>query len=217
MNNPRDMEIARLLGWYRIPLRSAPKVISVDYLAFYRQQPSGRTNGVSSICPVLGHELSTRLDCSKMKLITHAPPRNTIKSSLVPSSVCQNPFRLRAGGASHSYTQQANISPCRNDQRLDRHTEDRQVLWQALRERACLNQEYLSGRDEVGFGRGCAGNSPGIREASTPFETDQSDKQRRLAAKRKKPVLMSATDDYDSKKRQNKRPLNHLPQKNRLV
>ena len=32
---PRDMEIARLLGWYRIPLRSAPIVIDVDYLAFY--------------------------------------------------------------------------------------------------------------------------------------------------------------------------------------
>ena len=30
----RDMEIARLLGWYRIPLRTAPKVIAVDYLAF---------------------------------------------------------------------------------------------------------------------------------------------------------------------------------------
>ncbi len=38
MPNPRDMEIARMLGWYRIPLRSAPKVVAVDYLAFY--QPS---------------------------------------------------------------------------------------------------------------------------------------------------------------------------------
>jgi hypothetical protein len=36
--SPRDLEIARLLGWYRIPLRTAPKVVAVDYLAFY--QPS---------------------------------------------------------------------------------------------------------------------------------------------------------------------------------
>ncbi|HZU86866.1 MAG TPA: hypothetical protein VFF78_05255, partial [Anaerolineaceae bacterium] len=35
---PRDLEIVRLLGWYRIRFRSAPKVVSVDYLAFY--QPS---------------------------------------------------------------------------------------------------------------------------------------------------------------------------------
>jgi hypothetical protein len=33
---PRDLEIARLLGWYRIPLRTAPKVVAVDYLAFYQ-------------------------------------------------------------------------------------------------------------------------------------------------------------------------------------
>ncbi|NJN44676.1 MAG: hypothetical protein HC806_08140 [Anaerolineae bacterium] len=37
--SPRDLEIARVLGWYRIPLRRAPKVVAVDYLAFY--QPTG--------------------------------------------------------------------------------------------------------------------------------------------------------------------------------
>lgn len=35
---PRDLEIARVLGWYRIPLRSSPKIVAPDYLAFY--QPS---------------------------------------------------------------------------------------------------------------------------------------------------------------------------------
>lgn len=35
---PRDLEIARLLGWYRPALRSAPKVAAVDYLPF--DQPS---------------------------------------------------------------------------------------------------------------------------------------------------------------------------------
>ncbi len=34
MPSPRDLEIARVLGWYRIPLRFAPKIIQVDYLAF---------------------------------------------------------------------------------------------------------------------------------------------------------------------------------------
>ena len=33
---PRDLEIARVLGWYRIPFRTAPKVVAVDYLAFYQ-------------------------------------------------------------------------------------------------------------------------------------------------------------------------------------
>lgn len=36
INQPRDLAIARLLGWYRIPLRSAPKTVRVDWLAFYQ-------------------------------------------------------------------------------------------------------------------------------------------------------------------------------------
>ena len=33
---PRDLEIARLLGWYRIPFRTAPKVVAVAGLAARR-------------------------------------------------------------------------------------------------------------------------------------------------------------------------------------
>ena len=41
MSNPRDLEISRLLGWYRIPYRSAPKTIGVDYIAFYQTAKFG--------------------------------------------------------------------------------------------------------------------------------------------------------------------------------
>ena len=41
LNDPRDMEIVRLLGWYRIPLRTAPKVVAVDYIAFYQTSAFG--------------------------------------------------------------------------------------------------------------------------------------------------------------------------------
>jgi hypothetical protein len=37
----RDLEIARLLGWYRIPLKTAPKVVDVDFLAFYQTNAFG--------------------------------------------------------------------------------------------------------------------------------------------------------------------------------
>ena len=40
----RDLEIARLLGWYRIPLRKAPKVIEVDCLAFYQTAAFGEAD-----------------------------------------------------------------------------------------------------------------------------------------------------------------------------
>jgi hypothetical protein len=36
LNNLRDFEVVRLLGWYRIPLRFAPKIVQVDALAFYQ-------------------------------------------------------------------------------------------------------------------------------------------------------------------------------------
>ena len=62
MTSPRDMEIARLLGWYRIPLRKAPKVVDVDYLAFY--QTSGfvedERGKIQYCAKVRGHELTTR-------------------------------------------------------------------------------------------------------------------------------------------------------------
>src|SRR5512133_3715861 len=58
---PRDMEIARLLGWYRIPLRSAPKVVSVDYLAFYQPASFGVRGGrVEYTAELRGHEITTR-------------------------------------------------------------------------------------------------------------------------------------------------------------
>ena len=66
MPAPRDMEIARLLGWYRIPLRSAPKVVAVDYLAFYQPSSFGECGGrIEFVAPVRGHELTTRRELLK--------------------------------------------------------------------------------------------------------------------------------------------------------
>jgi len=63
---PRDLEIARLLGWYRIPLRTAPKVIAVDYLAFYQPSSFGEHSGqIELVAPVRGHELTTRAELLK--------------------------------------------------------------------------------------------------------------------------------------------------------
>src|SRR5512136_2615360 len=60
---PRDLEIARLLGWYRIPFRSAPKVVAVDSLAFYQPGTFGELGGrIEFLAPVRGHELTTRAE-----------------------------------------------------------------------------------------------------------------------------------------------------------
>jgi len=58
---PRDLEIARLLGWYRIPLRSAPKTMHVDWLAFYLTGAFGEAgHAVRYAAPARGFELTTR-------------------------------------------------------------------------------------------------------------------------------------------------------------
>jgi len=61
VKTPRDLEIARVLGWYRIPLATAPKTIRVDWIAFYQTAAFGDERwSVRYIAPVRGYELVTR-------------------------------------------------------------------------------------------------------------------------------------------------------------
>jgi len=61
MKDPRDLEIARVLGWYRIPLQTAPKTVRVDWIIFFLTSAFGEEKwSVRYIAKVLGHELLTR-------------------------------------------------------------------------------------------------------------------------------------------------------------
>jgi hypothetical protein len=61
VRHPRDLEIARLLGWYRIPLAFAPKTLHVDWLAFYQTAAFAAERwSVRWAAPVRGYELTTR-------------------------------------------------------------------------------------------------------------------------------------------------------------
>ena len=63
VKSPRDLEIARTLGWYRIPLQTAPKTVRVDWVAFYQTGVFGKERwSVRYVAPVRGFELTTRLD-----------------------------------------------------------------------------------------------------------------------------------------------------------
>ncbi|HOJ01058.1 MAG TPA: hypothetical protein PLL88_05515 [Anaerolineaceae bacterium] len=61
---PRDLEIARVLGWYRIPLRHAPKVLYTDFLAFYQPASFGKEHQwmIEFVARVRGVELTRRKD-----------------------------------------------------------------------------------------------------------------------------------------------------------
>ncbi len=63
MNKPRDLQIARLFGWYRIPLQTAPKTVRVDWLAFYQTKAFGDERwSVRYVAAVRGFELVSRAE-----------------------------------------------------------------------------------------------------------------------------------------------------------
>jgi len=61
VRTPRDLEIARVLGWYRIPVASAPKTLRVDWLAFYQPAAFGEERwSIRHVASVRGYELVSR-------------------------------------------------------------------------------------------------------------------------------------------------------------
>jgi hypothetical protein len=62
MNNLRDWEIVRTQGWYRIPVKRAPRRVGADYLAFYFTGafPEGQRHQVHYYAPIRAYRLATR-------------------------------------------------------------------------------------------------------------------------------------------------------------
>jgi hypothetical protein len=64
MNNRRDWEIVRAQGWYRIPVKRAPRRVGADYLAFYFTGafPEGQRHHVLYYAPIRAYRLATRAE-----------------------------------------------------------------------------------------------------------------------------------------------------------
>ena len=64
MNNLRDWQIVRERGWYRIPVRRAPRRVGADYLAFYFTGafPIEERHKVIFYAPIRSYRLVTRLE-----------------------------------------------------------------------------------------------------------------------------------------------------------
>jgi hypothetical protein len=141
VNNPRDLEIARLLGWYRIPLRTAPKVIGVDYLAFYQTGAFGDEKWrIQYIAEVRGHELTTRAQLIKTELNHSRAKEEYYKVQLgllerLPEPILADTWRR----LTFLYTTGEYLLQAKTVNELVVHSDERQLLWQALRERATQN------------------------------------------------------------------------------
>jgi hypothetical protein len=144
MNNPRDFGIARMLGWYRIPLRSAPKIIAVDYLAFYFTKAFEEYKWqIRYIAPILGHELMTRAE-----LLLDEPDHPSARQEYykiqigtlveLPKPIQSQSWRR----ITFLYTTGEHLMNASDINELILSSEERPVIWQALRERANNSQFY---------------------------------------------------------------------------
>jgi hypothetical protein len=143
--SPRDMEIARVLGWYRIPLRRAPKVVAVDYVAFYQPASAFGARGgqIELIAPVRGNELTTRAELIRDEPNHPHAREEYYKLSLGP--LVQLPRPIPAGDwkrITFFYTTGELLEQAKTINDLIVPGEERKVLWQALRERALNSQLY---------------------------------------------------------------------------
>ena len=130
---PRDLEVARLLGWYRIPFKSAPKVVAVDYLALNFPSSFGDEGAqIQYVAEVKGHELTTRLE-----LLRDEPDQPRAHEEY---------YRIQIGGLEklpHSleaekwrritylYTTGEYLLNAKTLNALVVHSEERQLLWRS--------------------------------------------------------------------------------------
>lgn len=172
---PRDLEIARLLGWYRIPLRTAPKVVAVDYLAFYQPSAFGERGGkIEYVAEVRGHELTTRGELLKDE-VDHPRAREEyykiqigglekLKEPIVSEKWKRITFLYTTG----EYLLNARTL---NDLVVD--GDERELLWRSLRERAENHQLYKTDLPDVDIPPDVLMALLGIKEQRELYETEE--------------------------------------------
>lgn len=172
--SPRDMEIARLLGWYRIPLRTAPKVVSVDYLAFYQPAAFGERGGrIEFVSPIRGHELLTRAELLRDEVGHPRSHEEYYKIQLgelekLPKPVLAKKWkRLTFLYTTGEYLSQAKIL---ND--LAVKDDERKLLWKSLRERAESAQLYKADLPDVELDANLLVALLGIKELDAEYDQD---------------------------------------------
>lgn len=138
VNDPRDLEIARLLGWYRIPLRTAPKVVAVDALALYQTGAFGDQRWrIQHIAPVRGHELVTRAELLRDQPDHPRAREEYYKIQLGPLETLPRPILAETWRRiTFLYTTGEYLLRAETVHDLVVQSDERKTLWQALRERA---------------------------------------------------------------------------------
>lgn len=176
--SPRDLEIARLFGWYRIPLRTAPKVVAVDYLAFYQPSAFAERGGrIEYIAPVRGHELTTRAELLKDEADHPRAREEYYKIQIgalekLPQAIHADKWKR----LTFLYTTGEYLLKAKSLNDLVVDGGERQLLWRSLRERAENSQLYKTDLPDADIPPEVLIALLGIQEMQPPYETkEQSD------------------------------------------
>jgi len=174
---PRDLEIARLLGWYRIPFRSAPKVIAVDYLAFYQPGSFGDLGGrIEWTAPVRGHELATRAELLRDEPDHPQAHEEYFKVQLGPLEKLNQPILAdKWKRLAFLYTTGEYLLKAQTLNDLVVQSDERQLLWQSLRERAENEQSYKTDLPETDIPPEVLIALLGIKEPKGSYEPKELD------------------------------------------
>ncbi|HVN16856.1 MAG TPA: hypothetical protein VMT73_14020 [Anaerolineales bacterium] len=149
--SPRDLDIARMLGWYRIPLRTAPKVVAVDYLAFYQPAAfAGHGGQIEFVAKVRGHELTTRGELLRDEAEHPRAREEYYKIQLGDLEKLSQPIRAdKWKRLTFLYSTGEYLLQAKTLNDLVVAGEERQVLWRSLRERAENEQLYKTDLPDV--------------------------------------------------------------------
>ena len=175
---PRDLEIARLLGWYRIPLRTAPKVVAVDYLAFYQPASFGERGGrIEFVSGVRGHELTTRAELLRDEADHPRANEEYYKVQIGAMEKLTSPILAdKWKRVTFLYTTGEYLLNAKSVNDLVVQSDERQLLWRSLRERAENEQLYKVDLPEADIPPEVLMALLGIKEMQAPYDVkDQSD------------------------------------------
>jgi hypothetical protein len=137
LKDKRDLEIARVLGWYRIPLNTAPKTVAVDSLAFYQTAKFGEEKwAINYTAPVRGHELVTRAELLRTQPDHPRANEMYYKVQIGPLERLPRPVPSRAWRRiTFLYTTGEKLLAAAELNDLIVQSEERERLWKALYER----------------------------------------------------------------------------------
>ena len=168
---PRDLEIARVLGWYRIPLRTAPKVVAVDYLAFYQPSAFGERGGqIEFISQVRGHELTTRGELLKGEANHPRAKEEYYKLQIGALEKLKEPVKSdKWKRLTFLYSTGEYLLKAKTLNDLVVAGDERQLLWRSLRERAENSQLYKVDLPEADIPPEVLIALLGIKEMQEPY------------------------------------------------